>query len=494
VPARDGVRVAPVAPAGETAIPPSAAFRPLAWLLMAVAIIETQADPDLWGHVRFGEDILRTRSLPVVDPYSFTQDVPWVNHEWLSELFMGGAFAVAGPAGLMLLKGALAGAALLLMFGALRQCSFGWRWAAMAAGAFAVLPLTLTLRPQLWTLLLLLGLCRLLVHGGRGVWAIPVLFIVWANAHGGWVLGLGVLGAWIAGRFVEAPAAERRTWLAVAALSAAATLLTPYGWELWQFIATTVRLSRADISEWQPIWRDSTLSVLLWASAAASAAVCWWRFGRPPLSTLMVLGLLAFASARVNRIVPLFVAAAVMLLAQQFPAAGTQRPAGRARTTLELALVCVALLLGVRLEAVSGCISIKGGHAPDVSALAALVEAKPAGRMVTFFDWGEAALAHLSPGIRVSVDGRRETVYSSRTLQEQFDIAAGRPAGLDALARLAPDYVWLPLPHSERTAAWLVEHGYRIDVETPRSFIAVRGDHPVVLPAAAVPTMCFPGP
>src|SRR5688572_26835224 len=46
----------------------------------------TRADVDLWGHLRFGLDILETRSLHSVDPYSFTSDRPWLNHEWLAEV------------------------------------------------------------------------------------------------------------------------------------------------------------------------------------------------------------------------------------------------------------------------------------------------------------------------------------------------------------------------------------------------------------------------
>src|SRR5690349_978476 len=69
----------------------------LVTLVLAPGLVVTRADPDLWGHVRFGLDILARPGLSSVDPYSFTQDIPWVNHEWLSELFMGAAYAAGGP-------------------------------------------------------------------------------------------------------------------------------------------------------------------------------------------------------------------------------------------------------------------------------------------------------------------------------------------------------------------------------------------------------------
>ena len=96
------------APASHT--PPARVIRlPAAGLVVLLFAMSTLTwtDTDLWGHTRFGLDILRDHDLPSVDPYSFTQDKPWVNHEWLSELQMGIAYHVAGPTGLALLKGTL---------------------------------------------------------------------------------------------------------------------------------------------------------------------------------------------------------------------------------------------------------------------------------------------------------------------------------------------------------------------------------------------------
>jgi hypothetical protein len=73
-------------------------------------------------------------------------------------------------------------------------------------------------------------------------------------------------------------------------------------------------------------------------------------------------------------------------------------------------------------------------------------------------------------------------------------VFAGRAEGLATLARWRAEYVWLPA-ESERTAAWLQANGYRLDVATLRSKVAVRGDLPplpVPSPAGSV-RPCFPG-
>src|SRR5690606_4624213 len=122
------------------------------------------------------------------------------NHEWLSEVALGVAYRAGGPLGLVLLKMLLVGIAMGLIALNLRRGAEAWRWSVLAMWGVAILPVTFTVRPQLWTLLLLVSLLRLLPAGLRAWWGIPPLFVLWANVHGGWVLGLGVLGAWMIGR------------------------------------------------------------------------------------------------------------------------------------------------------------------------------------------------------------------------------------------------------------------------------------------------------
>src|SRR5262245_36222404 len=65
----------------------------------------TIADPDLWGHIRFGLDILQTGCVIQQDNYSYrTGSQPWINHEWLSEVIFASAYSSGGPAGLIAFK------------------------------------------------------------------------------------------------------------------------------------------------------------------------------------------------------------------------------------------------------------------------------------------------------------------------------------------------------------------------------------------------------
>ncbi|PYQ88153.1 MAG: hypothetical protein DMG02_18620 [Acidobacteria bacterium] len=65
--------------------------------VVAAVLIPAVPDVDLWGHTLFGGDIVHSRAIPAADSYAFTSDLPWVNHEWLSEVCMYAAYAL-GPA------------------------------------------------------------------------------------------------------------------------------------------------------------------------------------------------------------------------------------------------------------------------------------------------------------------------------------------------------------------------------------------------------------
>src|SRR6185369_11377240 len=75
-----------------------------AWIGVFFVLLKTNADPDLWGHLRFGLDALATHGLTTIDPYSYTSDIPWLNHEWLSEVVIAVAYRAFGSAGLVATK------------------------------------------------------------------------------------------------------------------------------------------------------------------------------------------------------------------------------------------------------------------------------------------------------------------------------------------------------------------------------------------------------
>jgi hypothetical protein len=135
-------------------------------------------------------------------------------------------------------------------------------------------------------------------------------------------------------------------------------------------------------------------------------------------------------------------------------------------------------------------VPVPSSWAPDVSAASRLDSAEP-GRLFTSFTWGEYAIWHWGPRLKVAVDGRRETTYTDATMSQYREVLSMTSSGLTILDAWDPAYVWLPASYGNLKER-LAEHGYRIDHDSPASFIAVRSDLPALESAASV-SACFPG-
>jgi hypothetical protein len=153
--------------------------------------------------------------------------------------------------------------------------------------------------------------------------------------------------------------------------------------------------------------------------------------------------------------------------------------------------IAVAMALTVRQN--TRCIRMRD-WSPDSTAIRALQASGATGKLAVWFDYGEYAIWHLSPHVRVSLDGRRETVYSEAALQEQRALSRGDAEGLSFIVRTRPEYLWFPSSNG-RLKSSLAAMGYRLDIDNARTFLAVRADLPAVTGLRDAPvTNCFPGP
>ena len=168
---------------------------------------DTIADPDLWGHVRFGQDIIRAGMIVTEDVYSYrTIGERWINHEWLSEVIFAAIYNLSGPRGLVVFK-LLASMVLVgLSYVHLRRRGAG-AYSPIFLLVLSSIPYRLglgTIRPQIFTYACFLFELLVLEKASRGrtrwLWLMPALFAIWTNLHGGVLAGVGVLVIWIVAR------------------------------------------------------------------------------------------------------------------------------------------------------------------------------------------------------------------------------------------------------------------------------------------------------
>ena len=489
--------------------------------IVLAVLTHTRADPDLFGHVRFGQDVFTAGSVQAADPYSFASDRAWINHEWLSEAVMYVAYAWGGNSGLVTLKLALLSAMIAAAFLILRQQDVPSSSIDLLLGLLIVttFPQTNHVRPQLFSLALFAWLLAALIAARSkpylSLWTIPLL-AVWVDVHGGWIVGAGTLGLWTLIGLTRHQGLQHKIFsLAITASALMITLFNPYGWKMWTFLQATVGFGRADIIDWQPVFVLGPAYALLWTLTALAATVGIWsalrhqerdKFSRAPAKDWQSVAIVVFfavASLRVSRLQSFFTIATVMLVGPSI-AAAWQRAASRrvARVPSRLAAGFVA---AIALAAIVGGVTVSAGNLgcirmedqlfpePDVARLAA--EQNLRGRMLTWFDWGEYAIWYFSPGVTVSMDGRRETVYSQEAINRHLTFYTSpddRQAVLDALR---PDYIWVP-SRLEVTSR-LVADGWQPLFAGPISTVLARAG------TAAPPTKrasrpgaarCFPGP
>ena len=254
------------------------------------------SDTDIWLHLMTGRHTLDTRALTVPDPFSYNGNrispafpneakTRYFNltSEWLAQVLMHLIFTATGFPGLVLLR-----AAMLIALCGLTGLMVWWRTAggfyhsiasAIACGAVAIN--FQQSRPFLVTFLFM-GITMALVERRRYLWTLVPLFVLWANLHGGYLMGWVILGSYCGEALIERlrkrpVAGERELWM-VSLVSLAASGLNPNGYRAIQILIAYRGSTIQSLNpEWMKpaFWEPSGYSFLLFG---ALALMCYsWR-------------------------------------------------------------------------------------------------------------------------------------------------------------------------------------------------------------------------
>jgi hypothetical protein len=266
-------------------------FQRLAIFLLFLAIATTAclmgAQSDTYWQLRAGQEMIASGHVLLEDTFTYTvRGGYWPNHEWLSQV----AFYLLYRAG---------GFPLLTLFlASLIVLAWTSAWQLMRGSPAARLGLMMVLlvpsarlwsvRPQLISLGLL-GVACWLIKARRMHW-LPLLFVIWANFHGGVMLGLAAVGGALAGT-VWVRRSEWKRAAAVLTACAAAVCVTPLGITIWTEIPHMLqRLSMYDVQEWRPSSLVDPWNLPFWSSAILLLALVWRRRRSLDSDTAMTVG------------------------------------------------------------------------------------------------------------------------------------------------------------------------------------------------------------
>jgi hypothetical protein len=208
-------------------------------------------DGDTGYHVRTGEYILQNWAVPRADIFSYIEPpLAWTAHEWLSEVIMAVVHNASGLTGVALFFAILIGITyfLLFRFAQSLNCNLA-ATVLLVVFATAASSLHWLARPHVFSLVLMVGWYAILDNYQRGrkdhLSVLPLLMVLWVNLHGGFVLGLLLLGVYLSGnlgtylfggsreRGLAGPRLKRLALMGAACL--VATLLNPRGYHLLAF-------------------------------------------------------------------------------------------------------------------------------------------------------------------------------------------------------------------------------------------------------------------
>jgi hypothetical protein len=429
----------------------------LSGILVGITVGKGVQDPDYFWHVTAGQWIAEHGRVPNTDPFSFSwAGQPWTPHEWLSELLMYWLVSGIGQTGALFAFGLFPAAIVISQGLMLSRQGVGLRAFALPAVLIGlVITPYVTLRPQAisWLLLSLLIWFLLELKPDRPWRALLLVpfFVLWANLHGVYVIGLGVVAVYCLFTIIgRTPMSQAKRPMAVAAIGAVlASMVTPAGPIGILYPFRYVELSDwglANIQEWQsPSFHEPAhwpfLAMIVWVGLNAGRRTPGWLV---MLSWVGIgLGLLALRNVPIAAVFCLPTLALGMQARLQERAARRaveprQRPASVAfaRRVLEIG-VAVIIIIGSLFVLVPR--GLGDGVAANVDkrfpvqGVALLKEADPDARVLADYGWGGYVIHELySSGARVFVDGRND-MYDQQVL-EDYDVIKNADPGWEAVA------------------------------------------------------------
>ena len=477
-----------------TSTPIRLAFAPLLTFMALATNREYLCD--FWHHLARGEAIVRQGRLVNEDLFTFTvpgqsfQDVNWLTQVGYHLLYQLGGLDLVQISNALLVAAALA----VVVGHVARTSKSSTIAAAVGIVTFLGCWQVLTIRPQSISLLLFaveyLAL-DLAERNRRWLFVPPIIAAVWANTHGAFPLAWVLVGIYLAAALLDGWQAEglRGLWsvktLSLAlclAATAAATLINPYGWTVYEYVgATSARAAGRRIDE---LVRPSlnTLIGQMWLASMIAALIVFYRSPRKLTNreALLLLAFLPIAVGSVRMVVwwffilaPIFAASLAELLPARLRESEDDAPSW-ANSLCAAALALAALFCLPGLSDYNPLVTHK--VRVEAQLAAAMRELPPTAgnkRIFSRLEWGEYLGWSLAGKSRVFIDGRVE-IIPNEVWADYAAVTTGQDNWPAILNRHAVDCLVLDADYHSRS-------GLLAQVEGSSDWQRVGGQGPAIV-------------
>jgi len=297
-------------------------------------------------------------------------------------------------------------------------------------------------------------------RSARLLWWLPVLTVLWTNVHGGWFMGVVLIGLYGAGElasglFDGGPGAWRAAihrmlpYGACALACLAASLIGPYTYHLhvhiWEYL--TDSFQREHIQEMLPISFHNPAARYLEIMLLVGGGACFWHLRRKRFTECLLLVFFAHVGLIASRNIPIFgiVAAPVLALAvaewlrllEDAPVSAWLRRLTRGLRSMGDSIAEMEGEWRAHLVSAAGLALVTAVlYAPSppanfrarfdakefpAKALASLGDSAAQSRIFTYDQWGDFLIYKLYPRNQVFIDGRSD-FYGAKFVQKYLDI------------------------------------------------------------------------
>ena len=426
-------------------------------LFLSYGYTEMQGS-DLWWHLAAGREIVQERSLWLVDDWSFSSaGRTWRNHEWLADLIFYGWTALLGLKSLVYWKWSIVVLTYLTLQRVLYRESHSLVSSFLAAGcAVAIAAPFIDIRPHLYSLLNFSVLLLLLLNRGAASWKLVLLFVVWANLHGGFFFGLMAL-AILVFPWRDLNWNTFRTALGIGLVCVAACLINPSG--IKSFLTPLIYAFDSSspfrtLGEWLPPFRPGGIQSppFLWALAASPVVALGYllpavrRAVSVPWESLVLCGLTLAMALTSRRFIPLFAISFALILA---PILGLfLRRVADHRYGVFLGLTALGFslfrLMPLPLAAGPAYHYLTAEYSYPRDTLDFMRANNLNGRVYALYNWGGYIHWRTDGDLKVFIDGRADTIYSAKTYLEYVDVLVARPGWQRLIEQTEADYFLWP--------------------------------------------------
>ena len=479
---------------------------------LALGGFTVMLNSDLWFHLAAGRLILESGTIPRTDSWSFTAaGQPWHNHEWLSDVIFQAWAQAAGVDSLVYWQWALTVATFLILFRVLSRLSGSFPWSFLLA-AFAVVVAApfFDTRPHLYSFLFFAVLLHQILVRPSPSNALPLLFVLWINLHGGAIFGLMVLTLGLASSALFSETGKARL-LKLGGLWAAcvlACLINPFGLGAltypFKVALAADSPTRTTLTEWLPpfvpggiqsplyplaigLFVLGSLALLLGAPLGERKRIAWLS---------VALGVLTLAmSLQSRRFIPLFAISQTVVLSLAGARLLEWPPLRRlaSRRTVQIAMALLALTAGLAKLAPNPL-------TPRAFHLLTRMEWMPVdvldftevnrieGRVFSYFLWAGYVNYRTAGRFQVYIDPRSETVFDPQTQSRYNRVHFLQPGWEGVLEASGAEYVVWPFDEEKwrtlittltSSGRWRFLYGdshsvllVRSDVQPPQPLVA----------------------